>query len=1141
MRRFSARTNRFGMAATAASLMMSLVGVFFVPAANASITPNPATSVTVTSENDALLVSWTAPVYNGSPIGSYRAWARAGGALALCSTSFTTTSCTITGLSNGEIYSVTVDSTNADRVVSTSAAVSGTPGNISSAPRHVAATPSSQTASVSWSPPSNEGGLPLTGYTATADDGSDAPSTCTTPAWSTSCDITGLTNGTRYSITVTATNSAGTSSPSASVSVTPAAAPDAPNTVSLLSSDGTLSVSWSAPSENGSSITNYNVTAWDGASNSFTCSNSDTNCDLTGLTNGTTYSVTVTATNSAGTSLPSTSITGTPATTPGGPTDIVAVPSDGKLSVSWTVPSDGGSPITGYTATATPGTATPVTCTTDGSSTSCDITGLTNGVAYVVSVSATNAIGTTNSDGTVTSTPAAAPDAPTDVAVLAQSGAAFVSWTSAVDNGAAITDYTITLDDGVDSPITVRVSGLATSAYISGLTNGTTYSVVVTATNPQGSGPGSSPLDVTPANAPGAPTDITVTPSNATLSVSWTAPSTGGSDITGYTVTADDGIDTPSTCTTDGSTTTCDITGLTNGTAYSVSVSATNAIGTTPSTGSVTATPATTPDAPTSLSVTPGNGTLTVTWGAPEFNGGATISAYTVTADNGVDTPTTCTVTDGSNACTLTGLTNGSSYSVSVTATNAQGVGAATDPVDATPSAVPDAPTSIDAVGGDSMITVNWTAPDNTGGADITGYTATAFAPGYGYSTCTGGPTDTTCDITDLVNGVNYTITVIATNATGDSVASSSTSATPAGNPTAPTGVTATAGNTQITVSWSASHANGSDITAYTASTSDGSSCDTTGALTCVITGLTNGTSYSISVVATNGVGDSDPSTSVSATPATVPSVPGWLHGVAGNHTATLLWNPSLSNGGAHIDSYVVTDLHGHGCTTSGETCTVTGLTNGTTYIFYVSAHNVMGYSANSNSNIVIPLTTPTAPSISAWHPGNHQIILTVTPPANNGGKPCYYEYSVDGGVTWVNAQNFTTGNTVTAGLLVNGTVYHVTVRAVNQAGHSPASNSVTATPSTVPLAPIITSLTTSASSTVIHLGALSTGGSAITAIQYSLNGGNTWSHVSASASTHSITIAALPLNHTVNIVVRAVNTDGPSPSSASVTARRLK
>jgi fibronectin type 3 domain-containing protein len=630
---------------------------------------------------------------------------------------------------------------------------------------------------------------------------------------------------------------------------------------------------------------------------------------------------------------------------------------------------------------------------------------------------------------------------------LASNGSLGVSWSAPASNGAVITNYDVSVVHGTDTPFTCSVSGTASSCDVTGLVNGTTYGVSVTATNSAGTSTPSTAVNATPATTPGAPTSIGIAPSNGTLSVTWNAPSDGGSEITGYTVTVDNGIDTPSTCTTGGTTTTCEITGLTNGSAYSVSVSATNGVGTTSSAGSVTATPATTPEAPTSLNVTVGNTSLIVTWAAPNFNGGASISSYTVTADNGVDTPTVCTVTDGSNACTLTGLTNGSDYSVTVTATNAQGEGAATDAV----------------------------------------------------------------------------------------------TATPAGSPTAPSNVTATAGNEQITVSWSASDGNGSAITAYTASSSDGSSCDTTGALSCVITSLTNGTRYSITVVATNGFGDSAASSSVSATPATVPTAPRWLHGVAGNATATLLWNASTSNGGAHIDSYIVSDLHGHGCTTSGLTCTVTGLTNGTTYTFYVTAHNVIGSSANSNSNIVIPLTTPSAPTIAAWHPGNHQVILTITAPTSNGEKSYYYEYSVNGGVAWATAQNLTTSNSVTIGLLTNGTAYRVAVRAVSQAGHSASSNVVTATPSTVASAPVITSVTLSANSTVIRIAALSTGGSAITAIQYSITGGSTWTSVSASANTRSISIAALPLKRTVNIALRAVNANGPSASSVLYAARRLK
>ena len=1145
MRQSNSRMSRTGAITGAMALIMSMGFAALAPAAFADATaPDAPTSVSVTAGNATLSVSWSAPADNGSAITGYTVTADDGvDTPSTCSNDGSSTSCTVTGLTNDTAYSVTVTATNAIGTSDPSSSVSGTPAaQAPSTVTGVLVSSGAESVTVSWSAPADNGSS-ITSYTVTADNGTDAPRTCTTSAPTTTCDVTGLTNGSAYAISVTATNGAGTSTASTPVSVTPAAAPSAPTSVSVLASDGTLSVSWSAPADNGATITSYDVSAAHGSDTPATCSVSGTslNCDVTGLTNGTSYAVTVTATNSAGTSSPSTSIDATPATTPGAPTGITVTPSNGTLSVSWTAPSDGGSAVSGYTVTATHGSDAPVTCTTDGSATTCDITGLTNGTAYFVSVSATNAMGTTSSDGSVTGTPAAAPNEPTDVSILPENNAVYVSWSSAASNGAAITSYTITLDDGVHSVVSVTVSGLATSAYISGLTNGTTYSVVVTATNPQGSGPGSTPQDATPATSPGAPTGITVTPSNQTLAVSWTAPATGGADITGYTVTADNGIDTPSACTTDGTTTTCDITGLTNGSAYSVSVSATNAMGTTPSAGSVTGTPATTPDAPRSLSVAVGNGSLTVTWSAPTFNGGATISAYTVTADNGVDTPSTCTVTDGSNACTLTGLTNGSDYSITVTATNAQGEGSATEAVTATPATVSDAPTAVEAISGDSMITVNWTAPADTGGADITRYTATAYAPGYGYSSCNDVTGALTCDITELTNGVDYTVTVVAVNSRGTSVPSGSAHATPAGSPTAPSNVTATAGNSQITVSWSASDGNGSAVTAYTASTTDGSSCDTTGALTCIITGLTNGTSYSISVVATNAVSDSAASSSVSATPATVPSAPRWLHGVAGNTTATLLWNSSTSNGGAHIDSYIVTDLHGHGCSTSGLTCTVTGLTNGTTYVFYVIAHNVMGNSANSNSNIVIPLTTPSAPAIAAWPPGNHQVILTVTPPTSNGGKAYCYEYSVNGGVAWVNAQNFTTGNSVTIGLLTNGTAYRVAVRAVNQAGHSASSNVVTATPSTVPLAPVITSVTLSASSTVIHLAALSTGGSAITAIQYSVTGGTTWTSVSASASTRSITIAALPLKRTVNIVLRAVNANGPSPSSVTYAARRLK
>ncbi|HEV8560406.1 MAG TPA: N,N-dimethylformamidase beta subunit family domain-containing protein, partial [Actinophytocola sp.] len=91
-------------------------------------------------------------------------------------------------------------------------------------------------------------------------------------------------------------------------------------------------------------------------------------------------------------------------------------------------------------------------------------------------------------------------------------------------------------------------------------------------------------LNTGPATVPGAPSGVTATPGNASAQVSWTAPSDGGSAITGYTVTPFIGTtaQTPTTVSGNPPDTSVTVSGLTNGTAYTFKVSATNAVGTGP-------------------------------------------------------------------------------------------------------------------------------------------------------------------------------------------------------------------------------------------------------------------------------------------------------------------------------------------------------------------------------------------------------------------------------------------------------------------------------------------------------------------------------------------------------------------------------
>ena len=469
-----------------------------------------------------------------------------------------------------------------------------------------------------------------------------------------------------------------------------------------------------------------------------------------------------------------------------------------------------------------------------------------------------------NAAPVVASAPATAPGAPTSVTATAGNGSATVGWTAPVSNGgSAITGYTVTASNGT----TVSAGAAATSAVVSGLTNGTSYTFTVTATNAVGTSPASAPSNaVTPAAVPGAPTGVSATPGNASATVSWTAPaSNGGSAITSYTVRSNTG----QAVTVGGSTLSTTVTGLTNGTSYTFAVTATNAAGSgAASTPSAPVVPATVPGAPGSVTATAGNGSATVTWAAPASNGGSAITGYTVTASNGA----TAAAGASATSAVVSGLTNGTSYTFTVTATNGVGTGPASAASNAVaPAAVPDPPTAVTASAGNGSATVGWTAPASSGGSAITSYTVRSSS---GATVTVDGSTFSTT-VTALTNGTSYTFTVTATNAAGTSPASSPSNAVvPATVPGAPTGVTATPGNAAATVSWTAPASNGgSAITSYTVRASDGTTTATVSGTTttATVTGLTNGTQYTFTVTATNGIGTSAasaPSGSVTPTAA---------------------------------------------------------------------------------------------------------------------------------------------------------------------------------------------------------------------------------------------------------------------------------
>ena len=823
----------------------------------------PAAPVVSGSAGDeSISLSWNPPANGGAEITGYEVSIDAGSWTSIATTSstdtvdgnlVTTVSATVGSLTNGVEYSVRIRAVNEAGSGAASNTVSATPIGLANAPTSVVANGGNASAWVAFVAPADDGGTTITGYTVTASPGGANASCATSP-----CTVSGLVNGTSYTFTVTATNAVGTGPASTpSNAVTPATTPGAPTGVSATEGDTEAIVSFTAPvSDGGRAITGYTVTAQPGGTQT-PCAASP--CDVTGLTNGTTYTFTVAAINVVGTgpaSTPSNAIT--PYTTPGAPESVVVTRGDEEVSVSFDAPvSDGGGAITGYSISVQPGDIT-VPC----AASPCEVTGLTNGTSYSVTVVAVNDMGAGAPSSPVSATPATVPDAPTAVDAVRTDAGATVSFVAPAANGDAITGYTVTAQPGG-----TQTPCAASPCEVTGLTNGTAYTFTVTATNGVGTGPASTPSsDVVPAGVPAAPSDVTASRGNGSATITFTEPNSNGDAVSGYTVTAQPG-GTQTPCVASP----CDVTGLTNGTAYTFTVTATNGVGTGPaSTPSNAVVPATVPGAPTDVSAVRGNAQATVSFTAPASNGAA-VSGYTVTVQPGGRT-----IACSASPCVVDGLTNGTAYTFTVTATNSVGTGTASRPSAAvTPATVADAPMNVVAVAGDRQATISFDAPATNGGSPITGYVVTASCGDTScpvadvYSTFIQSAEGTDCDsspcvVEGLVNGTSYTFTVVALNAVGSSVASAATeSVVPAGAPSAPMTPTVRQISGGVIVSWAAPlDVNGSPVTGYVVS-GGGQTCETDArTTTCTFEGLSLGTVFT--VVAQNAAGES---AAVTATP----------------------------------------------------------------------------------------------------------------------------------------------------------------------------------------------------------------------------------------------------------------------------------
>lgn len=277
----------------------------------------------------------------------------------------------------------------------------------------------------------------------------------------------------------------------------------------------------------------------------------------------------------------------TPTTAPGAPTIGTVEPGSTTATVHWTAPgSDGGSPVTRYVVRVYAGTATTPNATTfpaAADATSTVVTGLTNGIRYRFDVAAANAAGTGTASALSAAVTPKAALAPVPLNVVAEAGnaAATVTWT-APSAASGITGYRVRAYNrtGILVARSVNVAATATSTAVTGLANGKAYTFAVAAVYGSSTGTESArSASLTPAltaQTETAPSLSSVKPGPASVVVTWQAPADASPGTpTGYRVQVyrGTGILLAKSVSLTGGGTTGTVTGLLNGTAYSVEVS----------------------------------------------------------------------------------------------------------------------------------------------------------------------------------------------------------------------------------------------------------------------------------------------------------------------------------------------------------------------------------------------------------------------------------------------------------------------------------------------------------------------------------------------------------------------------------------
>ena len=380
----------------------------------------------------------------------------------------------------------------------------------------------------------------------------------------------------------------------------------------------------------------------------------------------------------------------------------------------------------------------------------------------------------------------------------------------------------------------------------------------------------------------------------------------------------------------------------------------------------VTPATASVPSGPTNLTVTPGSTGATLHWTASTSGSPTSYSIYRGTATGGEAVSAVGTVSGTTTTFTDTGLTNGKTYFYNVAANNGAGVSPDSNEVPVSPGATatsPPTPTGLAAKPADGSIDLTWNP--SAGATSYSVYRGTA--PGAEGTTPVGTATSDSFTDTGLTNGDGYYYTVAASNSGGTSAKTAETNTVASAAaiaPPVPSGVVITSTSSQIQLQWTYEEG-ATSYQIYRSTTPGGEGATPLGTVASssyTDSAVTSGVTYYYQITALTGATASARSSEYSATtgPSTAPPTPAGLVATAGNGSVALTWTASAS--ATSYSVYRGTTSGGEGTTPVGtattNSFTDTGVTNGTTYYYTVTASNTAGTSAQSSEVHATPSAT---------------------------------------------------------------------------------------------------------------------------------------------------------------------------------------